>query len=238
MKIALVGYGKMGKTIERIAVARGHEIVLRISSSNQNEMDKEHLANADVAIEFTNPESAFTNVSKCLSAGTPVVCGSTGWNEKLEEAYKICAENNTALLQSSNFSIGVNVFFEINSILAKIMNAYPEYEVSIDETHHTHKKDAPSGTAITIAEKIIENLDRKKIWVKTQPNDTNELSITAHRIDEVPGTHSVKYSAAIDDIELVHTAHNRDGFALGSVIAAEFLQGKKGVFSMKDVLGL
>ena len=238
MKIALVGYGKMGKTIERVALERGHEVVLRVSSTNQNELYKEHLSKADVVIEFTNPEAAFENVQKCLSAGIPVVCGSTGWNGKLEEAYKICADNNTALLQSSNFSIGVNLFFEMNAMLAKMMNAHSQYEVSIEETHHTHKKDAPSGTAITIAEKIIENLHRKKIWVKTQPNDANELSILAHRIDEVPGTHLVKYSSAIDDIEMVHTAHNRDGFALGAVIAAEFLKGKKGNFSMKDVLAL
>lgn len=238
MKIALVGYGKMGKTIERIAIQRGHEVVLRISSSNQDELNKEQLSQADVVIEFTNPEAAYANVQKCLSTGIPVVCGSTGWNDKLEQAYKICAENNTALLQSSNFSIGVNLFFEVNAILAKMMNPYSEYEVSIEETHHTHKKDAPSGTAITIAERVIENLNRKKTWVNTQPNATNELSIVAHRIDEVPGTHMVKYSSAIDDIELVHTAHNRDGFALGAVVAAEFLLGKKGVFSMKDVLGL
>ena len=150
----------MGKTIERIALERGHEVVLRISSSNQSDLNKENLANADVVIEFTNPEAAFDNVRKCLMAGTPVVCGSTGWNEKLEEAYKICLENNTAMLQSSNFSIGVNVFFEINKLLAQIMNQYPNYEVSIEETHHTHKKDAPSGTAITIAERILEQLDR------------------------------------------------------------------------------
>lgn len=238
MKIALVGYGKMGKTIERIAQQRGHEVVLRITSSNQNELSKENLMKADVVIEFTSPESAFENVQKCLQAGTPVVCGSTGWNDKLEIAKETCMAHHTALLQSSNFSIGVNVFFEINAILAKMMNAYPEYEVSIEETHHTHKKDAPSGTAISIAERILENLNRKNIWVKTQPNATNELSIIAHRIDEVPGTHLVKYSSDIDDIELIHTAHNRDGFALGAVVAAEFLGDKKGVFTMKDVLGL
>lgn len=238
MKIALIGYGKMGKTIERIAQERGHVIVLRISSSNQNDLIKENLIKADVAIEFTNPESAFENVQKSLQAGLPIVCGSTGWNDKLELARKTCIEHNAALLQSSNFSIGVNVFFEINALLAQMMNAYPEYEVSIEETHHTHKKDAPSGTAISIAERILENLNRKKIWVKTQPKEDNELSIIAHRIDEVPGTHSVKYSSAIDDIELIHTAHNRDGFALGAVVAAEFLAGKKGVFNMKDVLGL
>lgn len=238
MKIALVGYGKMGKTIERIALERGHEVVLRISSSNQSDLNKDNLANADVVIEFTNPEAAFDNVRKCLMAGTPVVCGSTGWNEKLEEAYKICLENNTAMLQSSNFSIGVNVFFEINKLLAQIMNQYPNYEVSIEETHHTHKKDAPSGTAITIAERILEQLDRKKTWSITQPIVPSELSIVAHRIDEVPGTHNVKYSSDIDEIELIHTAHNRDGFALGAVVTAEFLQGKKGIFKMKDVLGL
>lgn len=238
MKIALVGYGKMGKTIERIALERGHEVVLRISSSNQSDLIKDNLANADVVIEFTNPEAAFDNVRKCLMAGTPVVCGSTGWNEKLEEAYKICLENNTAMLQSSNFSIGVNVFFEINKLLAQIMNQYPNYEVSIEETHHTHKKDAPSGTAITIAERILEQLDRKKTWSITQPIVPSELSIVAHRIDEVPGTHNVKYSSDIDEIELIHTAHNRDGFALGAVVTAEFLQGKKGIFKMKDVLGL
>jgi len=238
MKIALVGYGKMGRTIERIALERGHEVVLRIRNSNKTTLIKIILANADVVIEFTNPEAAFDNVRKCLMAGTPVVCGSTGWNEKLEEAYKICFENNTAMLQSSNFSIGVNVFFEINKLLAQIMNQYPNYEVSIEETHHTHKKDAPSGTAITIAERIMEQLDRKKTWSITQPFAPNELSIIAHRIDEVPGTHNVKYSSDIDEIELIHTAHNRDGFALGALVAAEFLQGKKGIFKMKDVLGL
>ena len=238
MKIALVGYGKMGKTIERIAIERGHEVVLKISSSNKNELTKEHLAMADVVIEFTNPEVALENVQQCLSAGIPVVCGSTGWNDQLDQAYKTCAENNTAMLQSSNFSIGVNVFFEINSLLAQMMNTLPEYEVSIEETHHTHKKDAPSGTAITIAEKILANLDRKKKWANTQPNGADDLSITAHRKDEVPGTHLVKYSSVIDDIELIHTAHNRDGFALGAVVSAEFILGKKGIFTMKDVLGL
>lgn len=238
MKIALVGYGKMGKTIERIAIERGHEVVLRINSSNQGELNADNLAHADVVIEFTNPEAAFENVRKCLLAKTPVVCGSTGWNEKLAEAHKICLENNTAMLQSSNFSIGVNVFFEINALLANMMNQYSNYDVSIEETHHTHKKDAPSGTAITIAERILAQLERKKTWSITQPFAANELSIIAHRIDELPGTHLVKYSSAIDDIELIHTAHNRDGFALGSVVAAEFLMDKKGIFTMKDVLGL
>ena len=238
MRIALVGYGKMGKAIERIAVERGHEVVLKITTANQEDLNSTHLKLADVVIEFTNPEAAFQNVEKCLSAGLPVVCGSTGWNDKLELAYAICATHHAAMLQASNFSIGVNVFFEINAILAKMMNAYPEYEVVIEETHHTHKKDAPSGTAITLAERLLENIGRKNSWVNTQPNDVNELSILSHRIDEVPGTHLVKYSSAIDDIELVHTAHNRDGFALGAVVAAEFLKDKKGIYSMKDVLGI
>lgn len=238
MKIALVGYGKMGKTIERIALERGHEIVLRISLDNRNDMNTDHLKKADVVIEFTSPESAFDNVRQCLQMGLPVVCGSTGWNDKLEEAQQICLANNTALLQSSNFSIGVNIFFQINALMAKMMNAYPEYELSLSETHHTHKKDAPSGTAITIAERILENLDRKKSWTITQPFSPNELSIKSYRIDEVPGTHTVTYSSTVDDIELTHTAHNRDGFALGAVISAEFLVNKKGIFSMKDVLGL
>jgi 4-hydroxy-tetrahydrodipicolinate reductase len=238
MKIALVGYGKMGKAIEQIALKRGHDVFLKISSSNQHEFTNENIANADVIIEFTGPESAFSNVEKGLSAGKPVVCGSTGWNEKLQIAKALCESNGTALLQASNFSIGVNVFFEINTMLAKMMNAYPEYEVSIEETHHTHKKDSPSGTAITIAERLLSNIENKNIWVNTQPNQSDELSIISHRVDEVPGTHLVKYSSEIDDIELIHTAHNRDGFALGAVVAAEFLIGRKGVYTMKDVLGL
>lgn len=238
MKIALVGYGKMGKTIERIALERGHEIVLKITSKNQDDLNTANLSNADTVIEFTNPESAFKNVSTCLSNGVPVVCGSTGWNEQLAQAKQICLNNNTAFLQSSNFSIGVNIFFQINAKLASMMNAYPNYQVSIEETHHTHKKDAPSGTAITIAEKIIRELDRKNNWTITQPSAANELSIKAYRIDEVPGTHSVKYSSDIDDIEMIHTAHNRDGFAMGAVIAAEFLKDKKGFFDMNDVIGL
>ncbi|MDI9320143.1 MAG: 4-hydroxy-tetrahydrodipicolinate reductase [Phycisphaerales bacterium] len=238
MRIALVGYGKMGKAIERIAVQRGHEIVLKISTANLGDLNFDNLKSADVAIEFTNPESAFENVATCLTAGMPVVCGSTGWNDKLECVQTICATQHAALLQASNFSIGANVFFEINAILAKMMNAYPEYEVGIEETHHTHKKDAPSGTAITLAERLLENINGKNIWVNAQPNHANELSILSHRIDQVPGTHVVKYSSPIDDIELIHTAHNRDGFALGAVVAAEFLKGKKGIYTMKDVLGL
>lgn len=238
MKIALVGYGKMGKAIERIATERGHEIVLRIDSKNRELLDTPAIKQADVVIEMTHPEAAFDNVRSCLQAGVPVVCGSTGWNDRVPEARELALQHGTAFLQTSNFSIGVNVFFSINATLASIMNQYPQYEVTMEEVHHVHKKDKPSGTAITLAERIIQHLDRKKNWVESQPGVPDLLSIHPIREDEAPGTHSVKYSSAIDDIELIHTAHNRDGFALGAVVAAEFLQGKAGVFGMNDVLGL
>lgn len=237
MKIVLVGYGKMGKAIERIAIERGHEVVLRITRENKDLLDKGEISSADAVIEFTSPEVAFDNVAACLKAGVPVISGSTGWNHQLPEAEKICREYDTAFLQSSNFSIGVNIFFEINALLARIMNHYPDYEVELEETHHIHKKDAPSGTAISLAERMLAHLDRKNNWTGTQPKDKKELSILSYRRDEVPGTHKVTYRSSIDDIELVHTAHNRDGFALGAVIAAEFIKGKRGVFSMKDILG-
>jgi 4-hydroxy-tetrahydrodipicolinate reductase len=238
MKIALIGYGKMGKAIEAIAISKGHEIVLKIDLANKQEFTQAALSKADVAIEFTGPHSAFENVKKCIELGIPVVSGSTGWLEKWSEIELACKQHKGCVVYSSNYSIGVNLFFELNAILAKMMNTYPEYQLSIEETHHTHKKDAPSGTAITLAERIIDQLARKKSWTLAQPIDANQLSITAHRIDEVPGTHVVKYTSSIDDIELKHTAHNRDGFALGAIVAAEFLQSRKGIFSMKDVLGM
>jgi 4-hydroxy-tetrahydrodipicolinate reductase len=238
MKIALVGYGKMGKTIERIALERGHEILLRVDSKNRSVLYGEQIKSADVVIEMTNPEAAFENVTACLKAGVPVVCGSTGWNERVPEARELAKQCQTAFLQTSNFSIGVNIFFSINAALATIMNQYPQYEVSMEEIHHVHKKDHPSGTAITLAERIIEQLDRKKSWVESQPGIPELLSIHPIREEEAPGTHSVKYSSPVDDIELIHTAHNRDGFALGAVVAAEFLKGKTGIFGMNDVLGL
>ncbi len=234
MKIALLGYGKMGKAIEKIALERGHEIVLKIGLENKAEATTENLKQADVVIEFTGPESAFENVSKCLNAGLAVVCGSTGWNEKLEEAKVICAKNNAALIQASNFSVGVNLFFELNKMAAKLMQAHPEYKVQVDETHHTQKLDAPSGTAISIAEQIIDNYPGFSSWSVTP--EENQLPINAFRVDDVPGTHVVKYSSAIDDIELTHTAHSRTGFALGAVLAAEFINNKKGIFTMRDVL--
>ena len=238
MNIALIGYGKMGHTIERIARERGHSITLRITSANRNEMTADNLKQADVAIEFTKPESARENVLLCLGAGTSVVCGTTGWNEHVAEAKAAATANHTSFLQASNFSIGVNIFFEVNKLLAKLMNGHPEYAITIEETHHTQKKDAPSGTAITLAEQVIDNLDSKQHWALNEANTADTFPIIAHRIENVPGTHNIKYSSPIDDIEIIHTAHNRDGFALGAVLAAEYIAAKQGVFTMKDVLGI
>ena len=238
MNIALIGYGKMGKAIERIALERGHNIMLRISTANKHEMIKENLANADVAIEFTMPEVAKENVEQCLHAGVSVVCGTTGWNHSVDHAKFLAVEKGLAFLQASNFSIGVNIFFEVNKLLATLMNSQPAYNVSIEETHHTQKKDAPSGTAITIAEQILDNLKSKKHWTKEATDDPAAIPVIAHRIENVPGTHIVKYTSPIDDIEISHTAHNRDGFAYGAVLAAEYIQNRKGIFEMKHVLGL
>lgn len=236
MKIALLGYGKMGKAIERIAIQRGHTVVLKIRRENLDDFTKGNMANADVAIEFTSPESALKNVVKSMEWGVPVVCGSTGWNEKMYIAKEKCLEVNSALLQTSNFSIGVNIFFEINKQLASIMNDWADYDVKMEEIHHTEKKDSPSGTAITIAEQILENLKRKKHWIEGEPKSSEDIAIAAFRESNIPGTHVVKYTSAIDDIEIKHTAHSRDGFALGAVLAAEYIQHRKGIFTMGDVL--
>ena len=237
MNIALIGYGKMGKAIEAIALQRGHAVPLKIDINNANEFTKENLDKCDVAIEFTSPHSAVQNILTCIKAGIPVVSGSTGWLDKWNEVKGECEKNNGAFVYASNYSVGVNLFFELNKKLAQLMQPYQEYEVSMEEIHHTEKKDAPSGTAITLAEQIIENIGRKKQWVNQQSVTREELSIISKRIDPAPGTHTIKYSSPIDDIEITHTAHNRQGFATGAVIAAEFLKGKKGIFSMKDVLG-
>ncbi|TKK68875.1 4-hydroxy-tetrahydrodipicolinate reductase [Ilyomonas limi] len=238
MNIALIGYGKMGKAIEELAIQKGHPIVLKIASQITAELTAENLQKADVAIEFTNPHSAVSNLKTCIDAGVPVVCGSTGWLQQWDEVKKYCDEKNGTLLYASNFSIGVNLFFELNTYLAKLMAAYPAYEVMIEEIHHTQKKDAPSGTAITLAEQILQQIQRKKGWVNEVSNNEQELSIISKRIDPAPGTHTIRYTSAIDDIEITHTAHNRQGFAGGAVLAAEFLQGKKGIYTMKDVLHL
>lgn len=228
----------MGKAIEEVALHKGHEIVLAIDQPNLHDLTKENLSKADVAIEFTGPHSAFDNVKKCIEFGVPVVCGSTGWIERMEEIKKLCADKNGAFIYSSNFSVGVNIFFEVNKNLAALMAPHKEYEVILEETHHTQKKDAPSGTAITLAEQILEQVKRKKQWVNELSDHPEDLEIISQRIDPAPGTHSVKYSSIIDNIEIIHTAHNRKGFAGGAVLAAEYLKNKKGFFTMKDVLGL
>lgn len=233
MKIALLGYGKMGKTIEQIALQRGHEIVLKI---DENSADYD-ITLADVAIDFSIPAAAFNNISNCINNQVPVISGTTGWLNKLPEATALCKENNGAFITASNFSLGVNIFFELNAHLAKMMHNLEQYAISIEEIHHTKKLDAPSGTAITLAEGIIENSD-KESWALNVTTKENVIPITAKRIDEVPGTHTVTYKSDVDTLEIKHTAHSRDGFALGAVIAAEWLVGKTGVFTMKDVLGL
>lgn len=232
MKIALVGYGKMGKIIDEISQNRRHEVVARLKETPT----KESLNDADVVIEFSNPEAAFENIKVCLENKIPVICGTTGWLDKKTEIERIAVEQNSAFLYGSNFSLGVNLFFALNEKLAKLMNNVDEYQCQLEEIHHIHKKDAPSGTAISIAEGIIEN-SKYEAW-KLDETKGKELGIFAIREDEVPGTHSVFYRSEVDEIEIKHTAFNRNGFALGAVIAAEWIVGKQGVFSMKDVLGL
>jgi 4-hydroxy-tetrahydrodipicolinate reductase len=238
MNIALVGYGKMGHAIERIATERGHSIVLRIRSVNKEELDAAHLQGVDVAIEFTSPEAAPENVGICLRAGVPVVCGTTGWNDQLDAAKQLAVEQKAGLLQASNFSVGVNIFFEVNKLLAKLMNSQPSYRASIEEVHHLQKKDKPSGTAITLAEQILDNSYNLKAWKLDVADSADGLPIAAVREEGVPGTHTISWVSDVDTIDIVHTAHSRDGFALGAVLAAEFIVGKSGVFSMQDVLGL
>lgn len=231
MKIALVGYGKMGKIIGEIAEKRGHEIVAQLNETPT----LENLNNPDVAIEFSNPEVAFDNIKFCLENQISVICGTTGWLDQKPEIEKIASENNTAFLYGSNFSLGVNLFFALNEKLADLMKNFSEYQVQLEEIHHTQKKDAPSGTAITLAEGIINNDKRFDAWKQEETKDS-QLGIFSVREEEVPGTHSVFYKSEVDEIEIKHTAFNRNGFAVGAVIAAEWIQGKKGNFSMKDVL--
>jgi 4-hydroxy-tetrahydrodipicolinate reductase len=237
MRIALIGYGKMGKAIEQIALSKGHDIVLKIDLENGHDMTPENLSKADVAIEFTGPSSAPANLLKCAEAGIPAVCGSTGWLDEYPMVVQVFEKSNVAFLYSSNFSIGVNIFFEINKKLALLMANHTEYQVVMRETHHTQKKDAPSGTAISLAEQIMNEIPSLKKWVNRPAETAGELPILSERIDPAPGTHEVKYYSPIDDIEIIHTAHSRVGFAGGAVLGAEFIQHKKGIFSMKDVLG-
>jgi len=232
MKIALLGYGRMGKAIEKIALQRGHEIVIKDAGVAPYD-----IKNADVAIDFSIPTAAFNNISNCLNNSIPVVSGTTGWLDKYDEALELCKNNNGAFIYASNFSLGVNIFFELNEQLAKMMNNLKDYNVSIEEIHHTKKLDAPSGTAITLAEGIINNSDKKDWELDGKPSEKN-IPITAIRTPEVPGTHTTTYASDIDTIDIKHTAHNRTGFALGAVIAAEWLVDKKGVYNMRDVLNI
>ena len=237
MKFALIGYGKMGHAIEEIAVAKGHEIILRINIENTEYLTEENIEKADVAIEFTGPQTAAENIKKCIDAGIPVVCGSTGWLHQWNDVIQYCTHKNGSLVYASNFSVGVNLFFELNAYLAKLMSSHAGYDVLMEEIHHTQKKDAPSGTAITLAEQVLQNINQKKQWVNHVSDIAEDLVIVSKRVDQTPGIHKIKYHSPVDDIEIIHTAHNRVGFAGGAVLAAEFIQNKKGIFGMKEVLG-
>ncbi len=242
MKIVILGYGKMGQMIEKFALKRGHEIALIVDSENRDGLIAEDLVDADIAIDFSTPEAALGNISLCFEANLPLVVGTTGWYDHIEEVKETCLEADQSLLYGSNFSIGVNLFFHVNKLLAKAIAPYQQYDVQVEEIHHIHKLDAPSGTAITIAEGIIDNSEIKKTWVNQVVgaeeeivNQPHELLIESLRIEEVPGTHTVLYSSEVDQIEFKHTAHNREGFALGAVIAAEWLYGKKGFYQVTEI---
>jgi 4-hydroxy-tetrahydrodipicolinate reductase len=236
MKIALIGYGKMGHEIERIALQRGHKIVSVIDVNNTEDFGSETFRSADVAIEFTRPDVVLSNLSRCFENQVPVVCGTTGWTKEIEAVKKEMSDKNATLFWASNFSLGVNIFFAVNRYLAKIMNHYPDYNVSMEEIHHTQKLDAPSGTAITLAEGILGELTRKTKWVKEAENQPNELAIVSKREGTVPGIHEITYESDMDTISIKHDAKTRRGFALGAVLAAEFTAGKKGFITMSDLL--
>lgn len=242
MNIALIGYGKMGKIIERFATERGHDVVLKISSDKLDELTVSNLKKADMAIDFSTPDAAIKNIYTCFDANVPLVMGTTGWYGELQKIKDECISRNNSFLYGSNFSIGVNLFFHLNEVLAKMMNNYPAYDVQVEEIHHTQKLDSPSGTAITITEGIIEQLDRKKEWVNELDGQADievlkqdQVLIASQRIENIPGTHSVVYSSEVDEIEIKHTAHNRAGFALGAVVAAEWLQNKQGFYNIADI---
>lgn len=233
MKIILLGYGKMGKVIEKVALNRGHQIAARIDIDNQHEFDA---AQGDVAIEFSHPDAAYENIKRCLEHDLPVVCGTTGWLKDKAEIEEFCRQMNGTFFYASNYSLGVNLFFKMNEYLAKMMNTFQEYDIRLDEVHHTEKKDAPSGTAIALAEGVLKNVTRKKTWVNKKTGRADDLFIESFRIDQVPGIHVVKYESAIDDIEIKHIAHSREGFGLGAVMVAEWILDKKGVLGMDDYL--
>lgn len=236
MKIALIGYGKMGHEIEKIAIERGHSVVSIIDVNNPQDFESNEFKSADVAIEFSTPESAIENYRKAFKANVPVVAGTTGWLEHIGEVKDACETDGKTFFYASNYSLGVNIFFALNKYLAKIMDSYPDYNVGMEETHHIHKLDAPSGTAITLAEGIIENIDRKKHWNLEIEKNSSDIAIHCIREGEVPGNHKVIYKSDFDSITIEHDAQSRKGFALGAVIAAEFTKGKKGFLGMKDLL--
>ncbi|MFZ9261795.1 MAG: 4-hydroxy-tetrahydrodipicolinate reductase [Chitinophagaceae bacterium] len=237
MNIALIGYGKMGKIIEQVAIERGHHVKVKIDLNNLDDFNKQNFDSIDVAIEFTAPHTAYNNIIKCIEFGKPIVSGSTGWLEHLSDVESRCTKKDGSFLYASNFSVGVNIFFEVNKKLAQLMEGKHQYDISIKEIHHTQKKDAPSGTAITLAEQILANNSNKENWVNDTPVSKEQLFIKSERIDPYPGLHEVTYSSAIDEIQIIHNAHSRNGFALGAVLAAEFIAKRKGIFTMKDVLG-
>ena len=238
LKIILIGYGRMGHEIEKAALKRGHEIVLHIDKDNQDRLTANHLQTGDVAIEFSVPDAAYNNIMTCFKAGLPVVSGTTGWLDKYYDLRKYCLENDQTFFYASNFSIGVNLFFKLNKYFAQIMNKYSNYDVSIEETHHKHKLDAPSGTAVTIAESIMQEMSRKQKWTKTENAEESEISVQSVRENEVPGIHKVSYESEFDQIDIKHSAKSREGFSLGAVMAAEFIADKKGIYSMDDLLKL
>jgi len=238
MKIALLGYGRMGKEIERIALERNHTINLIIDKENTEDFNKENLQKVDVCIDFSNPDSAYNNIKECILANTPIISGTTGWIDKLEEAKTFCSKNNGAFFYASNYSLGVNVFFKMNEWLAKVMNKFEDYSVQASETHHIHKIDAPSGTAISLLDGIIKHHDKFESWTMEEDKKDKEIPVQAHRIPDVPGTHEIMYDSNIDSIEIKHRAKNRIGFALGAVIAAEFMIDKTGYYTMNELLKL
>lgn len=238
MKIVLIGYGKMGKEIEKVALERGHQIVAKIDVDNQSDLDLLTIQDADVAIEFSNPISAFGNLVKCIKKQIPVVCGTTGWLEKKDEIEELTKVNNSTFFYASNYSIGVNLFFKLNKFLAGLMSNHSEYDIYTNEIHHLEKKDSPSGTAITVAEGIIDAYPNKTKWINNEIPAINEIPIWSQRESIIPGTHTVKYISKVDQIEITHEAFSRQGFALGAVIAAEWVKDKKGVLGMEDLLKL
>jgi 4-hydroxy-tetrahydrodipicolinate reductase len=236
MNIAIIGYGKMGREVEIAAQARGHDIACIFDKDNLAEMTAENLSGADVAIEFTTPETAFANITACFNSGIPVVCGTTGWTERLPEIEQMCKKQDQTFFYASNFSIGVNIMFILNRWLAGVMNRFPDYSVQLSEVHHIHKKDSPSGTAITLAQDILKKIDRKTNWKNESVNDPATLAIISERRGEVPGTHVVEYKSPLEILEISHQALNRSVFASGAILAAEYIKGKKGIFKMDDLL--